>query len=60
MITGADEALAAHQRVAEAMWRDAVKGPAAAQRIKRLIDGDDIRAPANDGRPRPMALTAGH
>ncbi len=60
MITGADEALAAHQRVAEAMWRDAVKGPAAAQRIMRLIDGDDGRMPANDGvRPRPMSVSVG-
>ena len=30
MITGADEAIAAHQRVAEASWREAVKGPAGA------------------------------
>ncbi|GAC1341218.1 MAG: hypothetical protein NVSMB18_12850 [Acetobacteraceae bacterium] len=37
MITGADEAIAAHQRVAEAMWRDSVKGPAAAKRIRDLL-----------------------
>ncbi len=37
MITGADEAIAAHQRVAEAMWRDAVKGPAAAARLREMI-----------------------
>ena len=30
MITGADEAIAAHQRVAEASWREAIKGPAGA------------------------------
>ncbi len=38
MITGADEAIAAHQRVAEANWRDAIKGPAAAARIRQLLN----------------------
>ena len=37
MITGADEAIAAHQRVAEASWRDAIKGPAGANRLRQLI-----------------------
>ena len=37
MMTGAEEAVAAHQRVAEAMWREAVKGPAAAQQLRELI-----------------------
>jgi hypothetical protein len=37
MITGADEAIAAHQRVAEATWRDALKGPAGANRLRQLI-----------------------
>jgi transcriptional regulator with XRE-family HTH domain len=37
MITGADEAVAAHQRVAEAMWRDAIKGPTAAQKMRDLL-----------------------
>ncbi len=37
MITGADEAVAAHQRVAEALWRDAVRGPAAAEAIRAMI-----------------------
>ena len=37
MITGADEAIAAHQRVAEANWREAVKGPAAAARVRHMI-----------------------
>ena len=37
MITGADEAIAAHQRVAEANWRDAIKGPAGATRLRQLI-----------------------
>jgi len=38
MITGADEAVAAHQRVAEAMWREATKGPAGAQQLRELIE----------------------
>ncbi len=37
MITGADEAVHAHQRVAEANWRDALKGPAGATRLRQLI-----------------------
>jgi transcriptional regulator with XRE-family HTH domain len=37
MITGADEAVAAHQRVAEASWREAVKGPIGASRLRQLI-----------------------
>jgi transcriptional regulator with XRE-family HTH domain len=37
MITGADEAIAAHQRVAEATWREALKGPAGAARLRQLI-----------------------
>jgi transcriptional regulator with XRE-family HTH domain len=37
MITGADEAIAAHQRVAEATWRDALKGPAGANRLRQLV-----------------------
>ena len=37
MITGADEAIAAHQRVAEAQWREAVKGAAGAARIRQLL-----------------------
>jgi hypothetical protein len=36
MITGADEAIAAHQRVAEASWRDALKGAAGANRLRQL------------------------
>ena len=36
-ITAADEAVAAHQRVAEAAWRDALKGAAAASRVRDLI-----------------------
>jgi transcriptional regulator with XRE-family HTH domain len=37
MITGADEAVAAHQRVAENMWRDAVKGAAAAAELREIL-----------------------
>ena len=37
MITGADEAIAAHQRVAEATWREALKGPAGATRLRQLV-----------------------
>jgi transcriptional regulator with XRE-family HTH domain len=37
MITAADEAVGLHQRVAETAWRDALKGPAAATRIRALI-----------------------
>jgi transcriptional regulator with XRE-family HTH domain len=39
MITAADEAITAHQRVAETMWRDAVKGPAAARLLREAISG---------------------
>lgn len=37
MVTGADEAMAAHQRVAEANWREAVKGAAAATRVRQIL-----------------------
>lgn len=37
MITGADEAVVAHQRVAEAIWRTSVKGPTGAKRLRELI-----------------------
>lgn len=37
MITGADEAVLAHQRVAEALWRDALRGPAAAKAVREMI-----------------------
>ena len=37
MITGADEAIAAHQRVAEALWRDASKGRAAAEKVREMV-----------------------
>jgi transcriptional regulator with XRE-family HTH domain len=38
MMTGADEAVTAHQRVAEAMWREATKGPAAANEVRALLN----------------------
>jgi hypothetical protein len=38
MITGADEAIAAHQRVAEASWREAMKGPSGAARLRQLLN----------------------
>ncbi len=37
MITGAEEAVDTHQRVAETLWREAVKGPAAAARLRELL-----------------------
>ena len=37
MITGADEAVAAHQRVAEAVWREALKGKTAANRLRDIL-----------------------
>ena len=37
MITGADEAVTAHQRVAEALWRDSLRGPAAASAVRKMI-----------------------
>lgn len=37
MITAADEAIAAHQRVAEGLWKEAVKGAAAAARLREIV-----------------------
>ncbi len=37
MITAADEAISAHQRLAEGFWRDAMKGAAAAARVRQLL-----------------------
>jgi transcriptional regulator with XRE-family HTH domain len=42
MITGADEAIAAHQRVAEALWREALKGAPAAARVRELVQTSRI------------------
>ncbi len=38
MVTAADEAIAAHQRVAEAQWREAIKGTAGAVRVRGLLE----------------------
>jgi transcriptional regulator with XRE-family HTH domain len=40
MITGADDAVAAHQRVAETIWRDSIKGAAAARQMRSLLAPD--------------------
>jgi transcriptional regulator with XRE-family HTH domain len=37
MVTGAEEAIAMHQRVAEQQWRDALKGAAAARAVRAMI-----------------------
>ncbi|MDE2319211.1 MAG: helix-turn-helix transcriptional regulator [Rhodospirillales bacterium] len=37
MITSAEDAVAAHQRVSEQAWREAVKGSAAAERVRGLV-----------------------
>ena len=37
MLTAADEAIAAHQRVAEAQWREALKGAAGAARLREIV-----------------------
>lgn len=37
MITSAEDAVMTHQRIAEATWRDAVKGPAAGKQIHALL-----------------------
>ena len=37
MITSAEDAVAAHQRVSEQAWREAVKGSAAAERVRGLM-----------------------
>ena len=36
-VTTAEEAVAAHQRVAESLWRDALKGAAGAARLRQLL-----------------------
>jgi transcriptional regulator with XRE-family HTH domain len=37
MITSAEDAVMTHQRIAEATWREAIKGQAAAKQIKALL-----------------------
>ena len=43
MITAADEAIASHQRVAEAHWREATKGAAAAAEVRAMIEATRLR-----------------
>jgi transcriptional regulator with XRE-family HTH domain len=38
MITSADEALNSHQRVAEALWRESLKGSAGAQALREILN----------------------
>lgn len=38
MITGAEDAVITHQRIAEGAWRDAIKGQAAAKQIRNLLE----------------------
>ena len=40
MITNADEAIAAHQRVAETMWREAAKGATAAGALRAILEAN--------------------
>jgi transcriptional regulator with XRE-family HTH domain len=42
MITGADEAIAAHQRVAESLWREAIKGVTAATRLREMVQAHRV------------------
>ena len=42
MITGADEAISAHQRVAESQWRDAIKGAAGASRLRAILGSNRL------------------
>jgi hypothetical protein len=37
MITSAEDAVIAHQRVSETAWREAVKGATAAERVRAMI-----------------------
>jgi len=37
MVTAADEAITAHQRVAEGLWKEALKGATAAARLREIV-----------------------
>jgi len=37
LVTAAPEAVSSHQRVAESMWRESIKGAAAAERVRALL-----------------------
>lgn len=43
LVTGAPEAVSTHQRAAEGMWRDSVKGAAAAKRVRALLAAHRIQ-----------------
>ncbi len=43
MITAADEAITAHQRVAETQWREAAKGATAAAEVRRMVEAARAR-----------------
>jgi transcriptional regulator with XRE-family HTH domain len=43
LVTAAPEAVASHQRVAESVWRESVKGHAAAERLRSLLAAHRIR-----------------
>lgn len=45
MITSAPEALALHRRMVKAMWRRSLKGPAAAQYLRRLLETNEKDMP---------------
>lgn len=45
MITGAEEAIALHQRIAEQQWREAQKGAAAARTVRALVAEARAQAP---------------
>ncbi len=64
MITGADEAIAAHQRVAEAMWREALKGGrrrrSAPSRRNRVTAGMTTAQPPRRDGARSSCRGVGH
>ena len=43
LVTSAPEGVAMHQRVVESMWRESVKGAAAANRIRALLAAHRVR-----------------
>jgi len=46
LITGADEAVAMHQKVAEGLWREALKGATAAAKVRELVAAVRASEPA--------------
>ena len=43
LVTGAPEAVSTHQRVAEGMWRDSIKGSLASRRVRSLLAAHRIQ-----------------